>query len=66
MKETRDRTEAGKMEMKLPELKLPKLPVGIFRGKNLLRTIEIDDPRELLLQTFNRDNSEIGLTAEVP
>jgi hypothetical protein len=58
--ETRVRTEAG------VEVKLPKLPVGIFQGDTLLRTIELDDPRELLLDTFNRENRELGLTAKLP
>jgi hypothetical protein len=48
------------------EVKLPKLPMGIFQGDTLVRTIEVDDPRELLLDTFNRENRDLGLTAEVP
>lgn len=46
------------------ELRLPKLLVNLFQGDSLVRTVEIDDPRELLINIFNRDNRELGLVAE--
>jgi hypothetical protein len=58
-KEIRVSMEAGK-----PEVRLPKLLVSIFQDDALVRTVEIDDPRELLIHAFNRDSRELGLIAE--
>jgi hypothetical protein len=46
------------------DVKLPKLVMSIFKDDVLVRTVEIDDPRELLIHTFNRDNRDLGLIAE--
>lgn len=43
---------------------LPKLKVSILREGEPLRTIEVDDPRELLIASFNQCSCETGLIAE--
>lgn len=43
--------------------KLPKLKIGIYRGPELVRVVELPDPREQFIATFNRDYSAAGLVA---
>jgi hypothetical protein len=45
--EARERMEAGTVE-----LKLPKLQIRICQGDNLIRTVDVDDPRETMCNTL--------------
>lgn len=56
----------GTNEIRVAEetVELPKLRIKIRQGSEVIRLIEIDDPRRLLLEFFNRDASDLGLTAE--
>ena len=49
-----------------PQVRLAKLCLNIVRGNELVRTVEVDDPREKLIEHFNRDALEHGLSAELP